>query len=147
MKNNRAPLEAAMVKYKDGQIFLLSKVSVSTSEQQWVSTTVKKTINLANTTAVKTSLLGVPGVVVQPEPPFTVADTLQLQQTQRFDITVLVVSVSDGREVKSDRQVIDVLLMDESEAEGKAAQLKCSLFFPFKEPIFSANKNQYCYTV
>ena len=53
----------------------------------------------------------------------------QLVQTQRFDITTLINSMDDPRDVGGGRQVSNIVLIDEADADGKIPQLKMSLFY------------------
>ena len=56
-----------------------------------------------------------PAAALQAQPSMTLAETKQLQQSQRFDVTAIIASISDSpRPGTETRRVVDVLLLDAS---------------------------------
>ena len=67
---------------------------------------------------------------VQPWPEHTIAALVDLTQSQCFDITGLICSVSEKRQVNPTRSVFDVELIDGStdESTGRLRTMKVTLF-------------------
>ena len=68
------------------------------------------------------------GETVQPCPSMSIKDCKKLQQSQRFDVTALMDSLSEVRSVSVTRQVISVTIMDDSGDDGKPGQLTFAFF-------------------
>ena len=135
MKNGiDQPLKELMKKLKDGLSFKLSKISLENTKQEYISTSKKVVINLANTKL--DPVLQSSNESPTPQPALTVASCLGFLKNQRFDLIALVTSVSDARPAGPLRHVVDVRLVDGSvDANGKLAELKASLFYnnPLKD--------------
>ena len=67
-----------------------------------------------------------PDQLVQPEPSTTLSEIKELTNHQRFDVTALVKSVSQPRNVTDNRCVVDIIIMDESASEYAVQELKWS---------------------
>ena len=57
-----------------------------------------------------------------------IKDCKLLQQSQRFDVTALVDSLSEIRSVSNTREVVTVTLIDDSGDDGKPGQLTFAFF-------------------
>ena len=68
------------------------------------------------------------GATVQPSPSMCIKDCKLLQQSQRFDVTALVDSLSEVRSVSDTREVVTVTLIDDSGDDGKPGQLTFAFY-------------------
>jgi hypothetical protein len=123
------PLKNMSEKMKPGLRFKLSKISIESTKPEYISTTKKMAINLANT-HLDPILQEVKGQPPTPQPTLSVAACLGFKKNQRFDIIALVASVSVARPAGPNRHVVDVGLVDGSvDANDKLAESKVSLFY------------------
>ena len=131
-KSNDKTFQATVKKFTEQGIFAFEKVGlVDSVKAQYLTAPKREVINLATTTAqqalgstaTKTS-------AVQPCPTGSVADKMELQQTQQFDLTALVKEVSALRPTTNARKVFDVCLIDGSEdlQSGKMRTMKTTPF-------------------
>ena len=61
---------------------------------------------------------------MQPQPSMALSDIKELTQHQRVDVTALVKTVSEPRNVANNRCVFDIIIMDESASEYDVQELK-----------------------
>ena len=126
--DNMKPLQEAEAKFKAGLKFRISNVGLDHSaKQEFLHTPLKQKIDLAKTKAAPL-IQENDGATVQPCPSMCIKDCILLQQTQRFDVTALVDSLSDVRSVNETREVVKVTLIDDSGDDGKSAQLTFAFF-------------------
>ena len=87
-------MQQAAAKFKDGTPWTMSRVSLDTqAKRQYISASHKVVVNLANTTMTPVLQSLRSGIAAEVQPPSSVAETLQLQSRQLFDITALVIGV------------------------------------------------------
>ena len=128
---NKEPLEALRNKFKDNRKFRLSKVALQTqAKQQYLHTPLKMRIDIGKTHS-EPLLSAQDGEIVQPEPKLTLRDCAQLQQAQRFDVTGLVESISEERQVTENRKVRNLILVDDSGQNKKIQQMVLTYYFDF----------------
>ena len=126
--DNTTPLQQAQAKFKAGLKFRISKVALDNStKQEFLHTPLKQKIDLAKTKVVPL-MQEKEGATVQPSPSMCIKDCILLQQSQRFDVTAILDSVSDVRSVSDTREVVKVTLIDDSGDDGKPAQLTFAFF-------------------
>ena len=127
--SNKAPLTKAMEKYVHGLSFRISNVKLlSHARQEYLHTPLKLVVELDKTQA--DPLLASAAINgIEPKPSMPLSSIKQLVQNQRFDITALVKSVDDPIDVGGGRQVSNIVLIDEADADGKIPQLKMGLFY------------------
>ena len=126
--NNETPLQEAKAKFIAGLKFRISKVALDNStKQEFLHTPLKQKIDLAKT-KVERLMQEKDGATVQPSPSMCIKDCILLQQSQRFDVTALVDSLSEVRSVSDTREVVKVTLIDDSGDDSKPAQLTFAFF-------------------
>ena len=126
--DNTTPLQEAEAKFKAGLKFRISKVALENSvKQEFLHTPLKQKIDLAKT-KVAPLMQEKEGATVQPSPSMCIKDCTLLQQSQRFDVTALVDSLSEVRSVSDTREVVKVTLIDDSGDDGKPGQLTFAFF-------------------
>ena len=104
----------AVTQFTEGARFILKNIAfVKDSKASYLSAPKRDVINLAQTATTPVLGLGMTSVV-QPCPTGTVGHKVNLQQNQRFDITVLMRTVSAQREAGPARQFFDVECIDGS---------------------------------
>ena len=129
---NRTPLEKALEKFKDGLRFRMSQTRLKTGLQQgYLHATLKFVVELNGTKfdPVMQTTSG-DGTQLAAEPTMTVAQCKALASAQRFDLTALVLRVSDCRSGGTDREVRDVFVIDGSKSkdEDKLVEMKITWF-------------------
>jgi len=123
------PLTKAEKKFKKGLAFRISKVFLdTTAKQEYLHTPVKLIVDLNKTQAEPLRETYRP-FFAHPTPNMSIKDCTTLQQSQRFDVTALVETVSESRVITATREVISVQIIDDSGDDGKAAQLTFSYFY------------------
>ena len=126
--NNSAPLQEAAAKFKEGLTFCISKVGLDNSaKQEFLHTPLKQKVDLAKTKVVALMQINDGGQTV-PSPSMCIKDCKLLQQSQRFDVTAIVDSLSEVRSVSDAREVVTVTLIDDSGDDGKPGQLTFAFF-------------------
>jgi len=127
--SNKAPLTKAMEKYLPGLSFRISNVKLNShAKQEYLHTPLKLVVELDKTQA--DPLLASAAINgIEPKPSMPLSSIKQLVQNQRFDITALVKSVDGPNVLGGGRQVSNIVLIDEADADGKIPQLKMSLFY------------------
>ena len=130
--DNIEPLDKALAKFKDGLHFRMTAVRLKNGQQQeYMHTPLKMVVDVQNTKfdpRLQSSTSDVPQLTA--EPSLSVAHCKSLCNTQRFDITGLVVKVSDPRTGGPDREVRDVTIIDGTKAKdtGKMVEMKISIW-------------------
>ena len=95
--------------FQNGFTFKITKVALNNrAKSEYIHTPCKVIIDLTFTTTTKL-LVGIPATA---QPSITCAECLLFKQLQAFDICAFVVSVSDKRDVKNDRKVRDLWIID-----------------------------------
>ena len=90
----------------------MSKVALNAAAKpEWTSATCKFVVDLTNTHMTK---IVQAGLHITPQPSITCAECHEFNQAQAFDITALVASISDKRDVLQARKVRDIYLIDGS---------------------------------
>ena len=110
---NRDPLVQAMNKYKAGLLFRMSKTALKTNaKQEYIHTPLKMIVDMIGTKfdSILQGTVG-DGTHLAPQPAMTVGGSKTLKTSQRFNITALVVSVSEPRPGGPQRKVRNVLLI------------------------------------
>ena len=134
-------VQQAAAKFKDGTPWTMSRVSLDTqAKRQYISASHKVVVNLAKTTMTPVLQSLRSGIAAELEPPSSVAETLQLQSRQLFDITALVIGVRGEAQVQTkfgprERATVccvDGTLMPDSgvaePASKKVAELQFTVF-------------------
>ena len=127
-KKNEKLYEAAVKQITEGAIFTFEKIGfVDSVKTQYLAAPRREVINLTTTTAQQTlGNVATETSAVQPCPTGSVADKMELQQSQHFDLTALVKEVSALRPTATTRKVFDVCLIDGSTnlSTGKMRTIK-----------------------
>ena len=114
-KKSATAYEAAKTKYTEGATFMFSKIAfVEDARAAFLSAPKREVIHLLESTSRACVELSPTACPLQPCPSGSVADKLQLHDSQRFDITALVTSVSTLRAAGAERKAFDVSLLDGS---------------------------------
>ena len=133
-------LDWALGKFKEGLVFKLPKVTLFTEgEQQFLHCPMKVVVDLGKCKTdgvlARTSGGGRPAVALHAQPPMTLAETKQLQTSQRFDVTAIRASVSESpRAVTETRNVLDAMLLDASGPPGERAS-EVRMQFGYDHPM------------
>ena len=121
-------MEQAQAKFKANLKFRISKVALESSvKQEYIHTPVKLKIDLVKT-RFDPLLQGQQGETMQPSPSMSIKDCKKLQHSQPFDVTALMDALSEVRSVNVTRQVISVIIIDDSGDDGKPGQLTFAFF-------------------
>ena len=135
---NKQPLDALSNKFKDNRKFRLTKVALQTqAKQQYLHTPLKMRIDIGKTHS-EPLISTKDGEIIQPEPKMTLRDCAQLQQAQRFDVTGLVESISEERQVTETRKVRNLTLVDDSGENDKIQQMVLNYFYDV--PMLAATR-------
>jgi len=132
--DNLEPLTKTLEKYKDGTVWRMSGIRLKSSAQQEdMHSSLKLVVdmNSANTKFEALTQLALTDVKHRtPQPSMSVAHCKALRSAQRFDITALVLQLSDPRPGGPDREVRDVTLIDGSKSKDtdKLVEMKISIF-------------------
>jgi len=113
-------LEKALKEFQAGFRFRMSKVALnSKAKPEYNNAACKIVVDLTNTTMTKILHTG---TTITPQPSITCAECLDFNKVQAFDITALVESVSEKRNVNGNRRVRDVYLIDGTLSTTTAAK-------------------------
>jgi len=129
---NLEPLEKALEKYKDGMCFRMHGTRLkSGGQQEYMHTPLKLVVDMNNTKfspLMEIMLTEVKHLTAQPS--MSVAHCKSLGSAQRFDITGLVLQLSDPRPGGPAREVRTVTLIDgtKSKDTDKLVEMKISIF-------------------
>ena len=130
--DNLEPLTQALEKYKEGMCWRMNGTRLKNSgQQEYMHTSVKLVVDMHHTkfgSLMQIMLTDVKHLTAQPS--MSVAHCKSLGSAQRFDITALVLQVSDPRPGGPDREVRDVTLIDgtKSKDTDKLVEMKISIF-------------------
>ena len=114
-------------KFKDGLEFIISKVALNNEiKQEYLSTPIKATVLLEKT---KCEPVMQTGGAKQPAPRFSCADCVQLNNKYAFDLTALVASVSEPRQINGLRYVRNLGLIDGTRVKDKVAIPTIALYY------------------
>ena len=126
--DNPRPLQEAETKFRAGLKFRLSKVALDNStKQEFLHTPLKQKNDLAKT-KVMPQMQDNDGATLQPSPSMCIKDCKLLQQSQRFDVTAIVDSLSEVRSVNQTCEVVNVTIIDDSGADDMPGQLTFAFF-------------------
>ena len=129
-RNNEKAFNTALKQFTEGARFICKNIAfIKDSKSSFLSAPKRDVINLAITST--TPVLGLQATrAVQPCPTGTVGYKSNLQQNQRFDITVLIRTMSEARDAGPLRQCFDVECIDGSmnEANDRLRVMKITLF-------------------
>ena len=137
--DNLEPLTKALEKYKDGTVWRMSGTRLKSNvQQEYMHSSLKLVVDMNNTKFASLTSLALTDVKHRTaQPSMSVAHCKALRNTQRFDITALVLEWSDPRLIYlgsvpggPDREVRDVTLIDGSKAKDtdKLVEMKISIF-------------------
>ena len=136
-KKNEAVYEAVKKKMKQGARFTMSKVGFDEKQKtKFISCPLKLVVDLSSTKL--DAVLNIMGNNdVQPVPTATIAGSSELGGNQYFDVTALVVEVSDIREHANNRSSFIVKIHDGTKdpATGKVKVMPLTIFFNTTEPV------------
>ena len=127
-QKNEKLYEAAVKQITEEAIFTFEKIGfVDSVKAQCLAAPRREVINLTTKTALQTlGNVATETSAVQPCPTGSVADKMELQQSQHFDLTALVKEVSALRPTATTRKFFDVCLIDGSTnlSTGKMRTIK-----------------------
>ena len=120
LKGTQQQVNDAANKFKDGQVFKLSKVSLDT----WTSTTSISSpkafrLNLEKTTCEQIAAGDALAqqIPLAPVPPRTVGETAKVTTNKSQDLLAVVKAATNKRTTRDGNDIIDAVLIDDSKAE------------------------------
>ena len=113
--------------WKENAVFKLTDIVLHKEKPAFIHTNYRLVIDLRSTK--KTSVLQSPRFPLVPEPANTIAHILQLKETQRFDLMVLIRGIIQERTSQQGLKIMDVRLIDGSRINEEYASLPITLFF------------------
>ena len=131
-RQNQKQFDQAVKKFTNGARLIFSKIAfLDNAKKMYLNAPVKLMLDSATShpEVIKT-LASSSASAVQPWPEHTIAALGDLTQSQCFDITGLICSVSEKRQVNPTRSAFDVELIDGStdESTGRLRTMKVTLF-------------------
>ena len=131
-KQNMKEFEQAKKKFTNGARLICTKIAfLDHAKKMYLNAPVKLMVDLANThSELVRALVNSSSSAAQPWPEHTISELVTLTESQCFDITGLILSVSEKRPVQPTRAVFDVELIDGStdESTGRPRTMKLTLF-------------------
>ena len=132
LKGTQQQVNDAVNKFKDGQVFKLSKISLDT----WTSTTSISSpkafrLNLEKATCQQIAANDALAqqVPLKPVPPRTVGDTAKVNTNKTQDLLAVVKAATNKRTTREGIDIIDAVLIGDSKAEtGKLATVLVSVW-------------------
>ena len=132
LKGAQQQVNDAANKFKDGQVFKLSKISFDT----WTSTTSISSpkafrLNLEKTTCEPTTAgdAFAQQIPLAPVPPRTVGETAKVTTNKTQDLLAVVKAATNKRTTKAGSHIIDTVLIDDSKADtGELATVLVSVW-------------------
>lgn len=122
--NNKGTLEAAMQRFSANTAFRMSKVQFqSNAQQEYLHTPLKFVVQIQGS-KFDPIMKKNADQIVQPEPSMTLSEIKELTKHQRFDVTALVTSVGEPKDVRQDRCPVDITIMDDSAIDYDVQELK-----------------------
>ena len=126
-----ADFKKAKETFHDGSVWLVTKAALAREKPLYIGSSVKAVIDLnASTTAAVLQSTAYSQLV--PTPAEDLATLLEATDSQRVDVTALVVKVSETRAhttIRGPRLIVDVTIRDASGPTG-ASQCEFAMFFP-----------------
>ena len=122
--------------WKENAVFKLTNIALHKEKPAFIHTNNRIVIDLRNTK--KEWVLQSPRFPLAPEPANTIADILQVTETQRFDLMVLIRAIIQERTSQQGLKIMDVRLIDGSRINEEYASLPITLFFkkPSEAEVF-----------
>ena len=141
VKGSSSAVKEAQRKFADGSMWALSKVSFDTYTQaQYISTPGTFRVDLSRSTLETSTFSGVAQPAEYAVPPRTVAETVKITTNRSTDLLAVIKSVGSERKSKSDHDIADVTLIDDSKSsEGTIATITVSVFGGEKIRVLKAN--------
>ena len=113
--------------WKENAVFKLTEIALHNEKPAFIHTNNRLVIDLRTTK--RTSVLQSPRFPLAPEPANTIADILQVKETQRFDLMVVIRAIIQERTSQQGLKIMDVRLIDGSRINEEYASLPITLFF------------------
>lgn len=113
--------------WNENAVFRLTDISLHKEKPTFVHTNCRLVIDLRKTK--KTALMQSPKFPLAPEPNRTIADILQVTETQRFDLTVMIREIMQERTSQQGLRIMDMRLVDGSRIREEYASLPITMFF------------------
>ena len=143
LKGTQQQVNDAANKFKDGQVFKLSKISLDT----WTSTTSISSpkafrLNLEKTTCQQIAAGDALAqqIPVAPVPPRTVGETAKVTTNKTQDLLAVVKAARNKRTTRDGIDIIDAVLIDDSKAEtGELATVLVSVWGDQKVDLIEKN--------
>ena len=143
LKGTQKQVDDAANKFKDGQVFKLSKISLDT----WTSTTSISSpkafrLNLEKTTCepIAAGDALAQQIPLAPVPPRTVGETAKVTTNKTQDLLAVVKAATNKRTTKDGIDIIDAVLIDDSKAEtGELATVLVSVWGDQKVDLIEKN--------
>ena len=143
LKGTQQQVNDAANKFKDGQVFKLSKISLDT----WTSTTSISSpkafrLNLEKTTCQQIAAGDALAqqIPVAPVPPRTVGETAKVTTNKTQDLLAVVKAATNKRTTRDGIDIIDAVLIDDSKAEtGELATVLVSVWGDQKVDLIEKN--------
>ena len=122
-------LKDAQDQFRNNHKFIMSHVQINTkAPSTYVSTTVKRTVNLKETKMAK-RLADKDGETCTPQPTMTCKECTQNKDTQALDITALIDNVSEPRVVNDRKRARDIVIVDGTlDVKDDLVMLKVCIF-------------------
>ena len=123
-------LKDAQDQFRNNHKFIMSHVQINTkAPSTYVSTTVKRTVNLKETKMAK-RLADKDGETCTPQPTMTCKECTQYKDTQALDITALIDNVSEPRVVNDRKRARDIVIVDGTlDVKDDLVMLKVCIFY------------------
>ena len=133
VKGSEAECNQAKMKYTDDTVWSLSKVSFDTyTAVTYISTPIPFRVDLTKskmTISDAGSVADAASITKHPVPPRSVADVARITTNRSTDLIAMIKEVSEKRKTKSDEEVVDVELLDNSMTKpNKLASIVVSVF-------------------
>lgn len=143
LKGTQQQVNDAANKFKDGQVFKLSKISLDT----WTSTTSISSpkafrLNLEKTTCEQIAAgdAFAQQIPLAPVPPRTVGETAKVTTNKNQDLLAVVKAATNKRTTREGNDIIDAVLIDDSKAEtGELATVLVSVWGVQKVDLIEKN--------
>ena len=135
VKDNEEACQRYLSEYTDNKVGALSKVVFDTyTAAQYISTPISFRVDLAKSTvtwldiSAGSTYEALSTMPKAPVPPRTVADVKSIKTNKSMDVIAMVKDVSGKRTAKSGCEIVDVVLVDNSEIDGKMVSISVSVF-------------------
>ena len=131
VKGTEARCQEAKRRYNDDTVWALSKVFFDTyTDIRYVATPIPYRVDLSKSTTIETEDEELCARMPKhPVPPRSVADVARITTKRSTDLIAMIKEVSEKRKTKSDEEVVDVELLDNSSTKNdKLASIVVSVF-------------------